>query len=165
MMFCVWFSFLIIKDVLTLSLNAKQNQKSFQWHHSRYRWNWHTVINILITLVHTHFVMFTSSPFRKRQVQRLVHLMRDPSPSVVKNPQHPSLAHPCASLAQEDSNMTRESPPLAIRTQPQPPNPVLRPVRDTPSQTVHTQVGSVYALSAIRRYNRLIGTKNIYNTK
>ncbi len=99
-----------------------------------------------------HSVMFTSPPFRKLQVQRLVQLMRDPSPSVVKKTQHTSLAHPCASLAQEDSNMTRESPPLAIRTQPQPPNPVLHPVQDTPSQKVHKQVGNINALSAIRRY-------------
>lgn len=99
--------------------------------------------------------MFTSPPFRKRQVQRLVQLMRYPNPSVVKKPQHPSLAHPCASLAQEDSNMTRESPPLAIRTQPQSPNPVLHPVRHTPSQTVHTLVGSVNVLSTLSSYNKL----------
>lgn len=89
----------------------------------------------------THTVMFTCPPFRKCQVQRLVQLKRDPKLSVPKEPQHPSLAHPCASLAQEDLNTTRESPPPAVRTQPQPPNPVLHPFRHTLFQTAHTLVG------------------------
>lgn len=104
--------------------------------------------------------MFTSPPLRKCQVQRRVQLKRDPSLSVPKEPQLPFLAHPCASLAQEDLNMTRESPPQAVRTLPQPLNPVLHPVRHTPFQTAHTLVGqpessSVYKLSTVCNYNRL----------
>lgn len=104
--------------------------------------------------------MFTSPTLRKCQVRRQVHLKRDPSLSVPKEPQHPSLAHPCASLAQEELNTTQESPPLAVRTQPQPPNPVLHPVRHTPFQTAHTLVrqlesSSVYIWLTISNYNRL----------
>lgn len=104
---------------------------------------------MMITLVHT--VMFTCPPLRKCQVQRLVQLKRDLS--VPKEPQHPSLAHPCASLAQEDLNTTQESPPLAVRTQPQPLNPVLHPFRHTPFQTAHTLVGQPESSSNVYIFN------------